>query len=79
MVSNDSGVKKSSNQEAVAAEKITQIHTSEEVCVNTEEAPQENLRVGSEAEEVVSVGMEWWDLQLSISVILVGSGARNCP
>lgn len=39
----------------------------------------ENLRVGSEAEEVVSVGLEWWDLQLGVSVVLVGSGAWNCP
>lgn len=46
------------------------------VC-HTEEAPLENLKVGSEAEEVVSVGIEWWDLQLGVSVILVGSGARN--
>lgn len=46
---------------------------------HTEEAPQENLRIDLEAEEVVSVGMEWWDLQLGVSVILVGSGAWNCP
>lgn len=63
----------------MAAEKITRTHTSEEVCVNTEEALWENLRVGSEAEEIVSVRIEWWDLQLGVSVILVGSGARNCP
>lgn len=46
---------------------------------HTEEAPQENLRIGSEAEEVVSVGMEWWDLQLGVLVILVGSGGTELP